>query len=515
MEINMELLATKLRENVTLRYNRLRWDQRTLEAPLVLEMDERPEEQYVYVCLGSRLRAEQIHNASLICAGAPSIEVPEDECSMLICDTEDVVGLYNMVQKIFLRLHRWENRLRDASRKDVDMQTMLNIAAEELPFSMLYVNKHFTLLSSVLSPEQAEENPQTLTDTLLSVPELNGNSIMEKPLYFCLQEQGLQGYALNFHYNSDYRGKLILVCPLSSKLEDIYLLPLRELSEGIRMLYRLFSVSSVRTVGYRYMQRTLKAMLEPHDEPEDMTKIREDGNTALQSALWNINDYYVLYFIPFVGSDSLVNRAEYLVTRLENCWNVAAQGSSRGVVLSNGICWIVNLSRPTEITYGDFLPELGELLKEYGAVVGVSSLCRDFYSLHRYKVQAALAARIGMTREPDERIYMFNHYSLDYMISGTTATFTPDDVIHPCLHTLIRYDRENGTEFCKTLRLYMQYQYNVLQASSLLFIHRSTFSVRIKRIETLCKINLEDERTRLHILLSFYILDTNGIHYMD
>ena len=45
----------------------------------------------------------------------------------------------------------------------------------------------------------------------------------------------------------------------------------------------------------------------------------------------------------------------------------------------------------------------------------------------------------------------------------------------------------------------------------MLYIHRSTFSVRIKRIEILCGIDLEEESVRLHILISFYLMEAKGL----
>ena len=201
-------------------------------------------------------------------------------------------------------------------------------------------------------------------------------------------------------------------------------------------------------------------------------------------------------------------------TSLENRWNTLSPHSSRGVALTNGICWVVNVSRPADVTFESFLPDFRSYLEELGATCGVSSVGNDFFGMHTYKTQAAMAARLGAKARPGERVHLFSDYALDYIISNATLSFPPENVLHPCLYTLSQYDRENNSEFCKTLRVYMQCQYNVLRASSMLYVHRSTFSVRLKRIESLCGIDLEDERTRLHILLSFYIMDANGISYL-
>ena len=282
----------------------------------------------------------------------------------------------------------------------------------------------------------------------------------------------------------------------------------------IRQVYRLYSASSMRPAGYLMMQRALRHLLEGQGTPMDKELVRRESNRALQELQWNANDFYVLYYLPYGENEQLATRAEYLVTMLENRWNTISPHSSRGVALTDGICWVVNVSRPADLTFEEFQPEFRTLLQEMDATCGASSVGSDFYDMHTYKVQAALAARLGSKAKPEERLHFFSDYALDYIISNATLTFPPENVLHPCLYTLTQYDKENNTEFCKTLRVYMQCQYNVLRASSLLYVHRSTFSVRLKRIESLCGIDLEDERTRLHILMSFYIMDANGIEYM-
>lgn len=63
-----------------------------------------------------------------------------------------------------------------------------------------------------------------------------------------------------------------------------------------------------------------------------------------------------------------------------------------------------------------------------------------------------------------------------------------------------------GGEYCKTLYTYMDVMYNAKAAAEKLFIHRTTFFSRLRRIEEITGIDLEDMDTRLHLMLSFKLM---------
>ena len=511
MKITLQLLAQRLGQHYTIRHNSEKWNAAPIRAPMLLRegMELRP--GYVYVTDARTFPTEILKDAFVICAGEPA--VPWGNCELLVCDTEDPAELFNTVQEIFVRLNDWSTEMRHSANLDVDMKKLLDMACQELDFSFIYLNRSYSPVADSFE-ERSEKELWELVNKMMLRNEANHSGAMEAPVSIRYEELGLRCYVMNFHYDSAYRGKLLAFCPMEKAGGEWELCLMNVLYFCIRQVYRLYSASSMRPAGYLMMQRALRNLLEGYGTPADIERIRQESNRALQEIHWNINDYYVLYYLPYGENEMLATRAEYLVTMLENRWNMLSPHSSRGVALTDGICWVVNVSRPSDISFEDFLPEFRKVLQELGATCGASSVGSDFYDMHTYKVQAALAARLGAKAKPEECVHFFSDYALDYIISNATLSFPAENVLHPCLYTLTRYDRENNTEFCKTLRVYMQCQYNVLQASSLLYVHRSTFSVRLKRIEALCGINLEDERTRLHILMSFYIMDANGIEYM-
>ncbi len=84
-----------------------------------------------------------------------------------------------------------------------------------------------------------------------------------------------------------------------------------------------------------------------------------------------------------------------------------------------------------------------------------------------------------------------------------TAQMPVEMLISGTLNTLKSYDAENNTELYSTLRTYLRMERNLLQTAKKLFIHRSTLSYRIDRIQSITGINLDDEKERLKLLLSF------------
>ena len=509
MIITLQLLANRLERFYGVRHMCEQWDDTPIKAPMILRqgVDMRP--GYAYVTNLRFYPTEVPRGSVILCAGDPGVRPTDYE--LLVCDVAESVELFNTVQEIFIRLTEWDQELHRSANLDMDMKKLLDMARQEMDFSFVFLNPGYRRVA-VSGEERDEEKLQTLLDALMLRNEANHSQPMEEPVLLYYGELGLRCYVMNFHLNA-YRGKLLAYCPAEQAGGPWELCLLNALCFCIRQVYRLYSASGMRPAGYLMMQRALRDLLEDHGST-DIEGIRRECNRALQESQWNSNDYYVLYYLPFEDNEQLATRAEYLVTLLENRWNHLSPHSSRGVALTDGICWVVNVSRPSDVGFEEFLPEFRTLLQELGASCGASGVGNDFYDMRSYKSQAAMAARLGAKARPEERVHMFCDYALDYIISNATLTFPPENVLHPCLYTLKQYDKENNTEFCKTLRIYMQCQYNVLRASSLLYVHRSTFSVRLKRIESLCGIDLEDERTRLHILMSFYIMDANGIEYM-
>ena len=89
----------------------------------------------------------------------------------------------------------------------------------------------------------------------------------------------------------------------------------------------------------------------------------------------------------------------------------------------------------------------------------------------------------------------------------------PQNYIHPAIETLRVYDRQNGTEYLKTLNVYITSMCRHSATIKKLHIHRNTLLYRLKKIEELTGNSLEDERFCALLLCNFYLLNGNRMEY--
>ena len=79
--------------------------------------------------------------------------------------------------------------------------------------------------------------------------------------------------------------------------------------------------------------------------------------------------------------------------------------------------------------------------------------------------------------------------------------------LSPALLALRDYDKLHGTAYFETLRMYLLCERDIPKTSQALIIHRTTLLYRLKKMESLVSLNLEDPDQRLYLQLSLWILD--------
>ena len=87
------------------------------------------------------------------------------------------------------------------------------------------------------------------------------------------------------------------------------------------------------------------------------------------------------------------------------------------------------------------------------------------------------------------------------------AAFATGELAAKLLHELVEYDRRHGGDLVRTLHVYLDRQGNVSRAADLLYLHRSGLLYRLRRIEQLTQLALDDPDARLalHIALKAHL----------
>ncbi|MBQ3292051.1 MAG: helix-turn-helix domain-containing protein [Mogibacterium sp.] len=137
--------------------------------------------------------------------------------------------------------------------------------------------------------------------------------------------------------------------------------------------------------------------------------------------------------------------------------------------------------------------------------VGTSLPFEDISELKSHYDEAHDAFELGETIDPDLSIYTFEDYGLYVMLRTVESSENLSRYLHPALPKLAAYDLDNGSNLELTLHTYLKCACNTTETAESLFLHRNSVIYRLRRIEELCGIDLNDTDLRFRLRLSFAI----------
>ncbi len=91
-----------------------------------------------------------------------------------------------------------------------------------------------------------------------------------------------------------------------------------------------------------------------------------------------------------------------------------------------------------------------------------------------------------------------------YHILSQTSMKDFTELYHDTIEPLVTYDKENGTDFLYTLKVYFQNTFNISETAKDLFIHRNTLSYRLQQIKELLRFDFSFDNN-INALFSLYM----------
>jgi hypothetical protein len=208
---------------------------------------------------------------------------------------------------------------------------------------------------------------------------------------------------------------------------------------------------------------------------------------------WLINDDYQMILIK------LPSESQHMSQYLYNFENVFA-GSYSDCIALRFEDYIVML------LHGGACDTLAQrtlaLKKQLTADNGICSIGMRFCDFTQLKLQYDLATLpLRVTTKPN-RLNYYRENLETHLVHELSSCFPVRATCHHVASRIEEYDKANGTDFLFTLETYLINNKSLMLASEKLFIHRSTLTYRLKCIEKIAPMDLEDPCERLHILLS-------------
>ena len=95
--------------------------------------------------------------------------------------------------------------------------------------------------------------------------------------------------------------------------------------------------------------------------------------------------------------------------------------------------------------------------------------------------------------------------TLENLVSEIKNHVEVGGLLHPALETLANYDAENRSNMLDTLRVYLDNDRNAQQCANKLYLHRNSLQYRVRRIQEIADINLDDPDERAYLRLSYFL----------
>lgn len=313
---------------------------------------------------------------------------------------------------------------------------------------------------------------------------------------FYISSDVLNCNTLFMHVQRDHLSFYIMVLETETKISPAHIQLLTPFSEYIYQSLRNRRFSNTRTMQFEYFIERM--LINEKIEPSEI-------NRQLHTQQWNPNDHYVCYILDL----DLWNPEDvdpYTICRMEE---KRFPGSFSFYHEDKIIC-LNNLTQ-TGMSRELFLQLMAPFVRDNLFHVGISYEFSDFSTLAHYYQQATISIDFGKKRHPDEWIYRFEKYALDYFTQFGISKMEPRHLCHPDLILLNQYDNENKTDLLKTLETYLMCGLNATETANELFIHRNTLYQRISKIEQIIQSKINNSSTRLYMQLSFSFMDFSAL----
>lgn len=248
-----------------------------------------------------------------------------------------------------------------------------------------------------------------------------------------------------------------------------------------------------------------------HNFEETLVELMTTGKTNerdLQAVLnilnWEPEEHYLCLKVQ--------NQDQSLSVRSDNALNSRLSSILSGCVTffyEQQLCAVINVDK-SHLNSGDVRARVAPLIRDACMYCGISNPISGIRALSQGFLQADIAMQYIIEEDSSEWMVPFASCALSYVRERSCAQLPVDMVVHPVLLELKNHDEAMGSEYYKTLKMYLRCERSVPLTASALIIHRTTLTYRLGKIQELTRLNLDDPYLRLYLLLSFQLLESRG-----
>ena len=233
----------------------------------------------------------------------------------------------------------------------------------------------------------------------------------------------------------------------------------------------------------------------------NVREISEEDSQSLSRKGWKTNDRYCVYSICFpsdlLNGSELSDYREKLEYKFTNSYFMENR---------DRLYMIYNLSIPPLMHRKEIICQLHNVLNMPPVIIGTSNSYTGIMRTYSARLQSETAIDIGEILDKGQNSYEYDRYEPFHLLMNCSSQMDLSMLIHPLISLLLAYDRENNTEYTKTLQSYLEANMHPSVAAQKLCIHKNTMDYRLKRIQEITHPRFEEPERVLAFRLSFVIL---------
>lgn len=505
MVMTARIVEGYLRERHVVRRMGKGLGRRELQAPSILVAGEAIEPGIVYVGSSQSLPTPIPAETLFVCMGdepKPTWEAPASE--VLWVRNADTVKVFNEVQSLFRRVGAWELAMERLLSSRAGVVELIRQTIPLFGNRISVTDRNLRSLGS-LGPQDDKtmdgRGYLPIEISLTFAHRARKDQRTSTPFWY-EEQDGTRDYVINLYLGNSYVGS----CSLQEKDH-----PVRDYEQE---LFQAFS---------RYVLSTLKNQAE--ETGEDLVSMRSVFERLLRNqavSKLEADQAHDLALLDLGKKDrrgfkwccSVIDSANHGRELPEQylCRSIEELIPHSDAFMYEGKIVVFSLIPLESHRVEEIGSRLQPLLSDMNFRAGMSRSFTDVFRTRRCYLQALCALDTGRQRDADRLVYPFGDYVLDYMLENCLGDLDVETVMTP---GLLRLRDSVGTDLLETLRVYLDYSCNASLASRKLYLHRSTFSKRIERIEQVVDISTPERRLLVQILLHLPGLNWDALPSWD
>ncbi|MBR2223253.1 MAG: helix-turn-helix domain-containing protein [Christensenellaceae bacterium] len=227
----------------------------------------------------------------------------------------------------------------------------------------------------------------------------------------------------------------------------------------------------------------------------------KEQNELLSARNWEQNDLFRITLLKLSSQDISNSTMRYFCKEITDRFLhiLACEKDNSIVILEN----LTHEKQHIEKDHQRFM----EFIREGNFRAASSNPFYGLTNISSYIKEANITLEYGNKEKNTAWHQKFNDHALSYFIDKGTEEIDAERICAEEIRILQKYDKENDTQLCRTLRCYLRNKENASKTAKELFIQRGTLLYRLSRIEKLAGIRFDNYEQILFLHLSFHILD--------